>query len=554
MNETRNLFLAIVLSVGVLLGFEYIFPKSPSPKALKPTEQVLKTTVENKSDDKISRTEAIQGSKRIAIKTDKLQGSINLKGAKLDDLSLLLYKENLEPDSPHVTLLNPLEATGGYLIETGWIGQNKDFFPGSETVWSSSSKELTINNPITLSWTNSAGILFEKKIEVDENYLFKVTDKITNLSSEAQSVISWARISRIGQPQTSDYMVLHEGLVGILNTKLQEITYSKLKEKNVFDFSKSNGWFGFTDKYWLTSLIVPENISVDAKFKYQNIDGQEIFQTEYRTEKTALNPKSSKEFTHRVFAGAKIVELLDAYEISEKIDRFDLAVDFGWFYFLTKPLFYVLKTFYNFFGNFGIAIIILTIIMKLLMFPVANKGFRSMNRMKLLQPEMEKFKTLYPDDKMKQQQAMMEFYKKEKINPLGGCLPIVIQIPVFFALYKVLFVSIEMRQAPFFGWIKDLSMPDPTSFANLFGLLNFTPPSFLMIGILPLLMGLSMWLQQKMSPRPQDETQAKLMLLMPVFVTYLFSSFPAGLVLYWTWSNILSIVQQYWQSKYESAK
>lgn len=362
------------------------------------------------------------------------------------------------------------------------------------------------------------------------------------------NVSNWAVISRVGLPATSDYMVLHEGAIGMVNGKLKEFEYKKLKEKPMEEINAS-GWIGFTDKYWLTSLIPQDKMKVNARFKVTSDSGVDVYQAEYTTPQVLVKSGDIYQTTHHIFAGAKILDMLDAYELTHNLDHFDLAVDFGWFYFLTKPLFYAMSFLYGFLGNFGWAIVVLTILTKAIMFPFANKSYRSMSRMKILQPEMERLKQKYGDDKVRMQQELMAFYKANSLNPLGGCLPMLIQIPVFFALYKVLFVSIEMRHAPFFGWIHDLSAPDPTSIFNLFGLLNFTPPAMLMIGVWPLIMAFTMYLQQKMSPQPADSTQAKMMLLMPLLMLYLFASFPAGLVIYWAWSNVLSILQQWLQSR-----
>ena len=452
-----------------------------------------------------------------------------------------------------MVLLSPRETQNGYLIECGWIGENSSLFPNSETLWQTSSTKLSPKNPVTLSWKNTQGVLFERKIEVDENYLFRISEKITNTTQENFDLMNWALISRIGLPETSDYMVLHEGAIGVINGKLKELTYKNLKENIVRD-EQATGWFGFTDKYWLTSLIPDVNASVSIEFKAVQRGGTDIYQVEYKTPRVTLKSGESHEIVHRIFAGAKVVNLLDAYEKDQKIPLFDLAVDFGWFYFLTKPLFYVMEILNNFIGNFGLAIVILTLLTKIIMFPLAQKSYNSMNKMKLLQPEMDRLKAKYEDDKVMMQQELMTFYKKNKINPVGGCLPMIPQFLLGFALYKVLFVSIEMRHAPFFGWIRDLSAQDPTSIFNLFGLLPFDPPAFLIIGIWPLINAATMFLQQKMSPQPADPVQAKMMMLMPIFFVYLMSSFPAGLVIYWSLSSILTILQQWIQGKLMKVK
>jgi YidC/Oxa1 family membrane protein insertase len=546
-SENRNFILAVILSMALVVVYNTFIEKPVVQKILPQTAEVSQKPVDV-SAAVMTREEAIGQDQRVAINTPKLKGSINLLGGRFDDLELTQYQETIQKGSPHVVLLSPSNAHHGYLIECGWMGSNTHLFPNGSTLWKASSPQLSPQNPVTLSWQNSQGVLFEKTIEVDDNYLFTVKEKVTNHSKQDIDFFNWAVISRIGLPETSDYMVLHEGALGVINGKLKELTYKNLKGETVIE-KEGSGWFGFTDKYWLTSLIPEDKSKVSIEFKSLNVGGRDVYQAQYTTVKNILKSGESSLITHRIFAGAKVVGILDEYEKTQKIDRFDLAVDFGWFYFLTKPLFYVMDILYHFLGNFGWAIVVLTVLTKLLMFPLANKSYHSMNRMKLLQPEMERLKEKYKDDQVKMQQELMAFYKDNKINPVGGCLPMIIQIPVFFALYKVLFVSIEMRHAPFFGWIHDLSAPDPTSLFNLFGLLPFDPPSFLMIGIWPIIMAGTMFLQQKMSPQPADPIQAKMMMLMPLFFLYLFASFPAGLVIYWAWSNILTVAQQWAQSK-----
>lgn len=548
-SENRNFILAIVLSMIVWVGYSMMIEKPPLPaKNIAPAQTIERPVQQVKKI--LSKSEALSSDPRIAINTPKLKGSISLKGARFDDLELKEYKQDTKEGSPSVVLLSPSNAPNGYLIESGWVGEGRASlaFPGPETVWRSSSAELSVGKPVTLSWMNPEGVLFERVIEIDDKYMFKVTEKVKNTTSSDINVSNWAVISRMGLPATSDYMVLHEGAIGMVNGKLKELEYKKLKEKPMEEVNAS-GWIGFTDKYWLTSLIPQDKIKVSARFKVTSDSGVDVYQAEYITPQVLVKSGDVYQTTHHIFAGAKILDMLDAYEVTHNLDHFDLAVDFGWFYFLTKPLFYAMSFLYGFLGNFGWAIVVLTILAKAIMFPFANKSYHSMSRMKVLQPEMERLKQKYGDDKVRMQQELMAFYKANNLNPVGGCLPMLIQIPVFFALYKVLFVSIEMRHAPFFGWIHDLSAPDPTSIFNLFGLLSFTPPDALMIGVWPLIMALTMYLQQKMSPQPADSTQAKMMLLMPVLMLYLFASFPAGLVIYWAWSNVLSILQQWLQSK-----
>ncbi len=546
-SENRNFILAIVLSMIVWVGYSMMIEKPPVTAKNVASSGPVELPVQPLKKI-LSKEEALSGDLRIAINTPKLKGSISLKGARFDDLELKEYKQDTKEGSPCVVLLSPSNTANGYLIESGWMGEHLSSFPGPNTIWKSSSSELSVGKPVTLSWVSPEGVLFERIIEIDDKYMFKITEKVNNSTSSDIVASNWAVISRVGLPATSDYMVLHEGAIGMVNGKLKEIEYKKLKEKPMEE-NNASGWIGFTDKYWLTSLIPQDKMKVNAKFKVVSDSGVDVYQAEYTTPQTIIKSGQTYQTIHHVFAGAKILNMLDAYEVTHNLDHFDLAVDFGWFYFLTKPLFHAMSFLYGFLGNFGWAIVVLTILAKAIMFPFANKSYRSMSRMKILQPEMERLKQKYGEDKVRMQQELMAFYKANNLNPLGGCLPMLIQIPVFFALYKVLFVSIEMRHAPFFGWIHDLSAPDPTSIFNLFGLLSFTPPGALMIGVWPLIMAFTMYLQQKMSPQPADSTQAKMMLLMPLLMLYLFASFPAGLVIYWAWSNVLSILQQWVQSR-----
>jgi YidC/Oxa1 family membrane protein insertase len=381
-------------------------------------------------------------------------------------------------------------------------------------------------------------------ISVDPNYMFTVRDSVRNTGTAPVKLLPYGLISRTGTPHVSGYYILHEGLIGYLGGSLREVKYSSLTPGTPDDYTSEGGWLGFTDKYWLTSLVPPQDEAIKARFTHTLDAGVDRYQADYLGPEVTVEPDGAAESSARFFAGAKEVNLLDAYKDSG-IPLFDRAIDFGWFYFLTKPIFLVLQFFYKILGNFGLAILLLTLCVKLLFFPLANKSYNAMSKMKLLQPEIQKLRERFPDDKARQQQEMMALYKRVGANPLAGCLPIVIQIPVFFSLYKVLFVTIEMRHAPFFGWIHDLSAPDPTSFANLFGLLPFAPPAILMIGAWPLIMGLTMFLQQKLNPQPVDPVQARMFMLLPIVFTYMLAAFPAGLVIYWAWNNLLSIAQQW---------
>lgn len=554
MSEQRNLVVAIGLSLAILIGFNYFYEKPKQVEALQkiemakqlnPAPQALATNSTFEPVKLINKAEALAAAPRIIIQTPKLHGSINLKGARLDDITLAQYHETTDPKSSEIMLLAPQNTKGAYFADFGWQGQGK--LPDANTIWqikgsaNAAASTLTANHPVTLTWDNGEGLRFERIISVDEDYLFTITDKVTNTGKDEVKLQPFGKITRIGTPQTSGYYILHEGAVGIVEDRLKEFDYSKLtKEKDIIQ-NTTGGWVGFTDKYWLVALVPDQKLPVQTRFS--GSEG-EVYFAEINNGQHALKPGQSLDSKQHLFAGAKVLRLLDSYEEKQGFKRFDLAVDFGWFYFVTKPLFYVLEFLHQLLGNLGVAIIILTVLVKILFYPLANKSFNSMARMKVMQPQMEKIKQKYANDKMKMNQELMDLYRREKINPMSGCLPMLIQAPIFFCLYKVFFVTIEMRHAPFFGWIHDLSAPDPTSAFNLFGLLPWDPPSFLIIGAWPLLMGATMILQQRLNPQPVDPTQAKIMLIMPLMFTYLFASFPAGLVIYWAWSNILSIAQQ----------
>jgi len=416
--------------------------------------------------------------------------------------------------------------------------------PGPQSLWKASGGPLTPSSPVTLTWDNGQGLVFARTISVDPDYMFTVHDTVRNTGSTLVKLLPYGLVSRTGTPQVAGYYILFEGLIGYLDGSLQEVKYASLSPDKPDDYSSTGGWLGFTDKYWLTSLIPAQDEAIKARFTHTLENGVDHYQTDYLGPEITVAPDGTGATATRFFAGAKEVDLLDSYA-DAGIPRFDRAIDFGWFYFLTKPIFLILQFFDHLLGNFGLAILLLTLCAKLLFFPLANKSYQAMSKMKLLQPEIQKLRERFPDDKARQQQEMMALYKRVGANPLAGCLPIVIQIPVFFSLYKVLFVTIEMRHAPFFGWIHDLSAPDPTSFANLFGLIPFTPPSILMIGAWPLIMGLTMFLQQKLNPQPVDPVQARMFMILPVVFTYMLSHFPAGLVIYWAWNNTLSVAQQW---------
>ncbi len=573
--EQRNLLLAIVLSAGIFIAFQILtakfFPPPPTPQKPVPAQTTPATPAAPASPGTepgtaapsaaaapaaATREAAIAEQPRVKIDTPRLHGSIALIGGRIDDLTLATYHDTIDPKSPEVVLLWPSGTKDPYFAQFGWVaGSAGTKVPEADTRWTAAGGPLTPTSPVTLSWDNGAGLLFTRAISVDDNYMFTVRDAVKNSGAAPVTLQPYALISRTGTPESAGFTILHDGLAGYLGGHvfgggggflwLQDVDrYTSLVAGQPRKFSSEGGWLGFTDKYWLTALVPPQDATIEAKFIRTENSGIDRYQADYVGPAVTVPGDGVAAASLRFFAGAKEVNLLDAYRDSG-IPKFDLAIDLGIYYFLTKPIFFVLQFFYGLLGNFGLAILLLTFFIKLAFFPLANKSYTAMSKMKLLQPEMQKIRDRFPDDKARQQQEIMAMYKKVGANPLAGCLPIVIQIPVFFSLYKVLFVTIEMRHAPFFGWIHDLSAPDPTSFANLFGLIPFTPPALLMIGAWPLLMGVTMFLQQKLNPQPVDPVQARMFMLLPIVFTYMLSAFPAGLVIYWAWNNLLSIAQQW---------
>ncbi|MED5338837.1 MAG: membrane protein insertase YidC [Pseudomonadota bacterium] len=574
MSENKNALLAIVLSIIIIMLFEVLYSGSERDNDLESeitedassiSETEITKSAENlpipkikKSSSGISLKESVpknrKESARIKINSLKLKGSINLTGMRIDDLQLVEYKNDLDENSPDVTVLFPPNDTNGFFLQTGWVGETNDIsLPDKNTQWVSDEDEISSNKSVRLTWDNGKKILFEQNIHLDDNYVFSITQRVVNNSSREIKIFPYGLISRKGTPETLGFFILHEGPVGVLNGQLKEIDYDELKENEKFNEAAKGGWMGFTDKYWLTSFMLPHNRSAEVR-AFHTVDEikEDIYQIDYLLSQKSIKPGQEVETITRFFVGPKSIELLDSYSEEFSIPKFDLSIDFGWFYFLTKPLFYLMKFLYGIIGNYGVVILAITAIIRILLFPLANKQFASMNHMKEVQPEIVKLRERFADDKARLNQEMMKLYKEKKINPAAGCLPIFIQIPIFFALYKVLFVAIEMRQAPFFGWITDLSVPDPTSMFNLFGLLPFTPPDFLSIGVWPLLMGLSMYIQQKLSPTPPDPIQAKVFMFLPIFFTILLANFPSGLVIYWFFNNVLSIAQQSYLMKFSS--
>ncbi len=543
--DTKNVIAAISLSAAVIILYGLFF--APSPKEIKKLDQE-KTTLTSEAPKlgtsekliEISREKAIKESERVQFENENIRGSISLLGGTIDDLVFKNYTETLEGENK-ITLLHPKNFSQGYYVETGWVTSSKNIdLPDSKTVWSIEGNNiLSPNQPITLSWNNDQGIIFKKKIEIDEKFLFSINQSIINKTDKSYDFYSYGQIIRNKAPEITNFYILHEGLIGVFDDQLVEEDYEDIEEK---EFSKNadSGWLGITDKYWITTLIPQENKSFRADFDFKNKFRANFIETKPLTLTSNGNVSSNV----RVIVAAKEVDVIDGYAESSKIAKFDLAIDWGWFYFFTKNFFFAIDYFFKLTGNFGIAIILITICIRILFFPLANYSFRSMAKMKVLQPEMTRLKELHKDDKMKLQQEMMALYKKEKVNPVSGCLPIFIQIPFFFAIYKVLFVTLEMRHQPFYGWIEDLSERDPTSIFNLFGLIPWDPPSFLIIGVWPCLMGLTMYLQQKLNPTPPDPIQQKIFMFFPLFLTIILAPFPSGLVIYWTINNVLTMAQQ----------
>jgi YidC/Oxa1 family membrane protein insertase len=554
--DTKNVVAAISLSAAVIILYSLFFAPPPITK-----EQLAeKNKTEQNSDapsldqketiTEITREEALAQSKRIQFENQNIVGSISLKGAAIDDLTFKKYNVALESDEK-VKLLSPRNTKDGYLIESGFITTDKNIdIPNSNSVWSvSGNNKLTSQSPVKLSWTNDQGITFEKEIALDDKFLFSIKQKVINSTNKEYDFYSYGQIIRKQIPDISNFYILHEGLLATLDDELIEEDYDDIQEEK-FSRTSQKGWLGISDKFWITSLIPPSGKEFKTTFDYKD-----KFRANFvATEPLELNGNSSIEDKMQIIVAAKRVDVIDGYAESLNIDKFDLAIDWGFLYFITKPLFYGIDYFFKLLGNYGLAIIAITICIRLAFFPLANFSFRSMAKMKALQPEMVRLKELHKDDKMKLQQEMMALYKKEKVNPMSGCLPILVQIPVFFALYKVLFVTIEMRQMPFYGWIQDLSERDPTSVFNLFGLLPYDVPSFLMIGAWPIAMGVSMFIQQKLNPAPTDPMQAKIFMFFPLFLTIILAPFPAGLVIYWTVNNILTMAQQVFIMKRTTVK
>ena len=580
--EQKNLFLAIALSALIMIGFQWWSasqrppeetltaeqqkaaqtkpgtPSTPSTPATStatpgsapsaPAAPGMAVPVPGGADSTAQQVEvlrkALAASPRLKIISPRLRGSISLVGARFDDLILNDYRETIEEGSKNISLLLPFGSANPYYADFGWVSADTKT-PDAATVWTVNNQTLAPRSPVSLSWQNTDGVKFIQDISLDDNYMFTVKQRVVNSGSKLVTVFPFGRISRTGTPEITDFYILHEGLLGVFDGVLKEIDYDEIQESKLIQNKSKGGWIGITDKYWLTALIPDQKTAADNRFSDQLQKNLDNYQVDFRGAAQTIAPGATGETGSRFFAGAKEAQLIIDYRDQLNITRFDLAIDWGWFEFLTKPIFFALAYFNGFLGNMGLSILLLTVLIKLAFFPLANKSYRAMSKMKLLQPEMLKLRERFKDDKARLNQEMMAMYKREKANPASGCLPILPQIPVFFALYKVVFVTIELRHAPFYGWIKDLSAADPLTPLNLFGLINWTPPEILAIGVWPIIMGVTMFIQQKLNPPPPDPTQAKIFMFLPIMFTFMLARFPAGLVIYWAWNNALSVLQQY---------
>ncbi|MFI5024164.1 MAG: membrane protein insertase YidC [Alphaproteobacteria bacterium] len=590
MMEQRNLIAAILLSIAIVLGFQFLV-EAPRLEKERARQQALQQTAGQTAPPAAAkgaqpqtppaaasstvplapgaapagaaargaadRAQLLAESPRIAIASPALKGSISLKGARIDDLKLGEYHETVDRKSPEIVLLTPPGLPDAYYAEFGWVAGSAGVkLPDANTLWQADRTTLTPATPVALSWDNGQGLKFVRSYAVDDAYMLQVTQRVENTGKEAVTLYPYGLVTRSGNPPTTGYYILTEGPLCVFNGVLHDgsfLDHAKIKysdlQKAPFEDSTSGGWLGFTDKYWLVALVPDQKVAIRGRFSDTVTNGSNKYQADFvTTAGLTVEPGQSAQSSSRMFAGPKEVHLLDSYEEKDGIERLSYAIDWGWYWFFTKPIFYLLDYLNKLVGNFGIAILLLTVIIKGLFFPLANKSYRSMSKLKKLQPEMMKIRERFKEDRERMNKEMMELYKREKANPASGCLPMVVQIPVFFSLYKVLFVTIEMRQAPFFGWIRDLSVPDPTSLLNLFGLVAWTPPeflAFLSIGIWPLIMGATMWAQQKLNPAPPDPVQAKMFMILPLVFTFMLARFPSGLVIYWAWNNCLSILQQW---------
>jgi YidC/Oxa1 family membrane protein insertase len=559
--DIKNVILAVVLSMIIIFGWQHYFVVPQQIEAKKQAEVIASAPVAADAPTKVEdRATLIAANPRVKIQTDQFEGSINLAGAQLDDLRLLKYRETVDPKSPAIVLLSPSGAKDAYYVEQGLrpLAGDKTPVPDSKTLWTApQGAVLTLENPLTLTWDNGAGLSFQRTFSISDNYLFDVKQTVTNKAGSSITLYPYARVQRQDTPHVSGYWVFFEGLLGVHNSGLTENHYSDLKKKpeEPVKVDSTGGWLGFTDKYWATMLIPDKTTKVTNQYEFVKIPGRDGYQASYiSNDAITVAPGATASYQDHIFAGVKIVDTINVINTKYGFDKFDLMIDWGWFSPITKTMFYLLEYVKGIVGNFGIAILIVTVLVKLAVFPIANKAYASMSKMKKLKPQMDAIKEKYPDDRTKVQQETMELYKREKLNPMAGCLPMFIQIPIFFSLYKVILTTIELRHAPFYGWIHDLSAADPTSLFNLFGLIPWQPWPSLMIGVWPILMGITMWVQMRLNPTPNDPVQETLFNWMPVLFTFMLGTFPVGLVIYWTWSNTLSVIQQSYIMKKNGAE
>ncbi|RZI47590.1 membrane protein insertase YidC [Rickettsiales endosymbiont of Peranema trichophorum] len=550
MSEQHRLITALILSSVAILAWQYFFaPPTMPPKATHQEVTVAMPVKQIEVAEAVDKTvlikEGFQNGNRVSINTSALSGSINLVGARIDDVAFQQYLVSNDSNSDRVTFFAPSQAHQSYFSEVGWTTDQRNLIlPTSQTVWKASKRELKENDSVTLYWISPQNIKFSIEIALDDHYMFDIKKSVTNLSNEAVELQSYYLLSRSFYENKSN-VISHEGVIGVMGGILNEVTFEDLLKKRKIGYEHQNGgWIGFSDKYWLAAIIPAPELQFKEELIAFDDRNKPKFQVSVLENKVVIQPSTSSTSQVRLFTGVKKLDLLDEYQNKYHIALFDRAVDFGMLYFITKPIFILLSYFYKLIGNFGLAILLLTVVIKILLFPLSYKGFKGMNRLKDLQPQIALLKERCKDDSTMFQKGLMELYKKEKVNPLSGCLPLLLQMPIFFALYKVLYVTLEMRHAPFFLWIHDLSAPDPTTIFNLFGLIPWTPPSFLEIGVCPIIMAITIYIQQKLSPAPPDPVQEKVMSMLPVIFLFVFASFPSGLVIYWAWSNILSIIQQ----------
>jgi YidC/Oxa1 family membrane protein insertase len=563
--DQKNFIVAIVLSVLIIVGWQHFFqPSKPPVQQQQTTAQSTPQTPAGQSaapgapgapagepaaPQIVTRQEALERSPRVTFETPELVGSITLKGGRIDDVRLVKYRETIDPKSDPVPVLSPVGTEHPYYAEFGWSASDPAIkVPGPDTLWTADRTTVAPGKPVRLTWENGQGLIFALEISLDDFFMFDVKQSVENKSDKPVTLFPWSLVVRYGQPKAEGTYILHEGPYGVFNGSLKEFGYGDFKDNKQQKFTTTGGWIGITDKYWMTTLVPDQQSKVDVSIKQTGTAAEPKYQIDYVSPGATIAPGATSTSTSRLFAGAKIVRVIDDYEKKYGIEKFDLTIDWGWFYFITKPLFWLLEWLYAQIGNFGVAILILTVLVKAVFFPLANKSYAAMSKMKALQPEMEKLKQRYGEDRQRMNQELMQLYRREKVNPAAGCLPIVVQIPVFFALYKVLYTTIEMRHQPFFGWIKDLSAPDPLTILTGFGLFHWDIPPFLHffnIGLWPIIMGVTMYLQQRLNPAPTDPVQARVFQFLPILFTFMLGSFAAGLVIYWAWSNTLSIAQQY---------